>query len=129
MNDIVLCYELSLSLSDTHLINLYVRDVVNFFSLGIFNFSSSVHVVFVVMGGTVALNFPKKNTIIIIIIISNIGLNYNRKDKKLYVTSQLYNDNYIYGCHTSLFAQSNLSAREIHKRGHVCFFIPSVSTL
>jgi hypothetical protein len=68
----------ALSLSVTHLMNLYVRDVVNFFSLGIFNFSSSVHVVHVVMGGTVALNPPRKNTLIIIIIIVLLLL-YNAK--------------------------------------------------
>jgi hypothetical protein len=79
------------------------------------------------MGGTVRLNPPppQKNNltiiiiIIIIIITSNIMLNYNRQDKKLHVTSQLYNDNYSYSCHTSLFAQSNVSTREIHKPGHV----------
>ena len=77
---------LSCSLCLTHLMNLYVRDVVNFLSMGIFNFSSSVHVecvvmggtvaLCVVMGGTVALNPPKKNTLIIIIIIIIIIITY-----------------------------------------------------
>ena len=98
MNDIVRCYELSLSLSVTHLMNLYVCDVVNVFSLGIFNFSSSVHMICVVMGDSVALKAPQKeypyyyyyyyyyyyNIILYYInITSNIMINYNRQDKKL----------------------------------------------
>jgi len=100
--------------------NLYVRDVVNFLSMGIFNFSSSVHVVCLAMGGTVSLNSPPPRPkeyhyyYYYYYITSNLMLNYNRQDKKPYVTSQLYNDNYSYGRHTLLFAQSNMSTREIH---------------
>jgi len=65
--------------------NLYVHDVVNFSSLRIFNFSSSVHVICVVMGGTVALNPSKKESpyyyYYYYYYYSNIMLNYNQ-DKK-----------------------------------------------
>jgi aminopeptidase-like protein len=123
-------WAISLSLSLCYAFNEFICTWCGkFFSLGIFNFSSSVHVICVVMGDTVALNPPPPKEYpyyyyyyyyyYYFSITSNIMLNYNRQDKKLYVTSQLCNDNYSNVCHTSLFGQSNVSRKEIHKRGHV----------